>query len=363
MSDIAFKVLVGNGHDDIIFKTIMLKGEKGDRGEAGGAEIDDSTTALTTTWSSSKINSELNALPENFSQLGDVSITAPSDDQAPLYDATAGKWKNKTIDASTLKYNSVKSIKDEIDSKASNLTELDDVSISSPQSNQGLIYNSTTGKWENGSVSVSGNLDDLADVDIDSTSLADGEALKWNATAQKWENGAVSTTSALADLTDVAIGQSIPDMASLVYNATTSKWKDEKLNGKLLPMSTTEPNSMVADRIEALESGRTWELLGSRSLGNQSNPNDGDIEFNDKTLEGKNEILFGVCINNTTNPLRITLIVPMSDFETYGAFQDFTIGTSIRVYYTATKTTNHKITISGITSNTSTIFGVRVFAR
>ena len=241
MSDVAFKVLIGNGYDDILFKTIMLKGEKGDRGEAGGAEIDDSSTALTTTWSSSKINSEFNALPKNFSELGDVSITAPSDDQAPLYDATAGKWKNKTVDASTLKYNSVKSIKDEIDAKASNLTELDDVAISSPQSNQGLIYNSTTGKWGNGTVAVSGNLDDLADVDIDSASLADGEALKWNATAQKWENGAVSTTTALANLTDVSLDSSIPDSSSLVYNATEGKWENEQLDATNLPISSSDP--------------------------------------------------------------------------------------------------------------------------
>ena len=261
MSDVAFKVLIGNGYDDILFKTIMLKGEKGDRGEAGGAEIDDSSTALTTTWSSSKINSEFNALPKNFSELGDVSITAPSDDQAPLYDATAGKWKNKTVDASTLKYNSVKSIKDEIDAKASNLTELDDVAISSPQSNQGLIYNSTTGKWGNGTVAVSGNLDDLADVDIDSASLADGEALKWNATAQKWENGAVSTTTALANLTDVSLDSSIPDSSSLVYNATEGKWENEQLDATNLPISSSDPMN-TKDYIDTKQN-KTWTLLGT----------------------------------------------------------------------------------------------------
>ena len=229
MNDIAFKVIVGNGYDDIIFKTIMLKGEKGDRGEAGGAEIDDSTTTTTTTWSSTKINTEILALPKNFSELRDVQISAPADDQAPVYDATAGKWKNKTIDASTLKYNSVKSIKDEIDSKASNLTELDDVNISNPQNNQGFIYDSATGKWKNGNPSISGDLDDLDDVNIDLNTLADGQAVKWDAQQQKWVNGAVSTTSALVDLTDVALDSPIPDFSSLVYNATLGKWKNKQL--------------------------------------------------------------------------------------------------------------------------------------
>lgn len=61
MNDIAFKVIIKNdGIDDVIFKTLMLKGEKGDRGEAGGAQIDDSTISSSTTWSSSKSNTELN---------------------------------------------------------------------------------------------------------------------------------------------------------------------------------------------------------------------------------------------------------------------------------------------------------------
>ena len=90
MSDIAFSVLVGNGYDDIIFKTIMLKGQQGNSiasitktstsgkvdtytitltdGTIGGTftvtngqdgapvNIDDTVTALDKTWSSSKLS-------------------------------------------------------------------------------------------------------------------------------------------------------------------------------------------------------------------------------------------------------------------------------------------------------------------
>lgn len=189
MSDIAFKVLIGNGYDDILFKTIMLKGEKGDQGEAGATGIDDSVVASDKTWSSSKIKNEMDSLPKNFSALNDVEINTPQDDQAPLYDATAGKWKNKTVDASTLKYSSTKTIKQQIDDK-SVLTGLNDVAISSPQGNQGLVYNATTGKWE---------------------------------------NGAVSSTSALAQLTDVLLNTPIENLSSLVYDLTSGKWKDKRL--------------------------------------------------------------------------------------------------------------------------------------
>lgn len=87
MSDIAFSVLVGNGYDDIIFKTIMLKGDKGNSiasiektstsglvdtytitlsdGTIGGTftvtngndiNIDDSVVSASKTWSSSKLS-------------------------------------------------------------------------------------------------------------------------------------------------------------------------------------------------------------------------------------------------------------------------------------------------------------------
>lgn len=63
MSDIAFSVIVNNnGIDDIIFKTIMLKGEKGDKGDDGDATIDDSQVSSSYVWSSSKTNSEISAV-------------------------------------------------------------------------------------------------------------------------------------------------------------------------------------------------------------------------------------------------------------------------------------------------------------
>lgn len=63
MSDIAFSVIVNNdGVDDIVFKTIMLKGEKGDKGDDGDATINDSIVSPSYVWSSSKTNSEISAV-------------------------------------------------------------------------------------------------------------------------------------------------------------------------------------------------------------------------------------------------------------------------------------------------------------
>ena len=255
MSDIAFKVLIGNGYDDVLFKTIMLKGEKGDQGEAGGALIDDTTTSTEKTWSSSKINSEISAKPSAFSQLNDVAITNISDGQMPVYDFTTGKWKNQNVDASTLKYNSVKTIKDELDAKASSLTDLDDVNITNPQNDQGMIYDSTTGKWKNGNPAVSGDLDDLDDVQINLNTLANGQVLKWDAQNNKWVNGNGSSASALADLSDVDLDSTIPDSSSLVYNATEGKWENKQLDATNLPIESGSATN-TKDYIDSGLSGK-----------------------------------------------------------------------------------------------------------
>ena len=63
MSDIAFSVIVNNnGIDDIVFKTIMLKGEKGDKGDDGDATINDSIVSSSYVWSSQKTSNEISAV-------------------------------------------------------------------------------------------------------------------------------------------------------------------------------------------------------------------------------------------------------------------------------------------------------------
>ena len=110
------------------------------------------------------------------------------------------------------------------------------------------------------------NITDLADVDV--TTPTDGEILVYN--NGTWENQANPASTAnfgpdydentTYNTGDKVIYQGLfyvcnDDNVTGTWDAT--KWDAftvADLNGKLLPMSTTEPNSMVADRIEALES-------------------------------------------------------------------------------------------------------------
>lgn len=69
---------------------------------------------------------------------------------------------------------------------ASNLSELEDVVLTSLKTGQILKYNATVGKWYNADGIEIESLGDIADVNL--SSLADGQVIAWNATTEKWEN-------------------------------------------------------------------------------------------------------------------------------------------------------------------------------
>ena len=71
-------------------------------------------------------------------------------------------------------------------SGSSTLASLSDVNITTPTDGQGLVYNNTTQKWENGTVSSASSIDTLTDVNL--TNLTNGQILKYNSTSQEWEN-------------------------------------------------------------------------------------------------------------------------------------------------------------------------------
>lgn len=66
------------------------------------------------------------------------------------------------------------------------LENLTDVNITTPTGGQGLVYNNTTQKWENGNVSSASSIDTLTDVHL--TNLTDGQVLKYDSTNQEWIN-------------------------------------------------------------------------------------------------------------------------------------------------------------------------------
>lgn len=335
MNDIAFKVIIKNdGIDDVIFKTLMLKGEKGDKGDAGGAEIDDSTTSASKTWSSNKIRNEIDAKPVNLSQLGDVDLDTITDGQMLGYNLTAGKWENKTADASALKYDANTSIKDKIDDKADS-AGLSLVAVSG-------AYDDLSNKPQLADVATSGNYDDLSnkptipdeltelgDVDIDAMSLTDGDGLKWNATTGKWENGAVSTTSALIDLTDVALDSPIPDFSSLVYNATEGKWKNKQLT---IACTEAQYNTWKNASPSQLIPCTHYVLTDAQNL----NPTADDIEFSAGVSVADELTSLDANKQDKLSVSAVTTISsnPLVQMRTYGKIVQISVNTLTNTYGT-----------------------------
>jgi hypothetical protein len=96
------------------------------------------------------------------------------------------------------------------------LNELGDVTITSPSNGEALIYNSTSGDWENGTVSASvAALNDVGDVAI--TTPANTQVIKYNSTSGDWENGAVAyaDVSGTPTLATVATTGAYSDLSGL----------------------------------------------------------------------------------------------------------------------------------------------------
>jgi len=263
MSDIAYKVIVNNnGTDDIIFKTIMLKGNNGSSiasiektSTSGNVDtytvyLDDGTVGGTFTVTNSDASS--------LNNLTDVTISSAQGGQALIYDGTAGKWKNADIaqsiadqtdvalsslaDGDSLVYDSTTS-KWKNEALPDELSELGDVAISSAQSGEALIFNAVTGKWQNGDVVE--NLESLSDVAI--SSAQDGNVLAYDANTGKWSNINISIAQSLDDLTDVDI-TTPSDGQALIYDADSGEWKNGSVStvGSLDDLTDVSISSAVA---------------------------------------------------------------------------------------------------------------------
>lgn len=150
--------------------------------------------------------------PSAFAGLSDVDVTGVQNGQVPVYNSTSSKWENETL-----------TIPDEI-------TDLSDVSISSVQDGQGLIYDSASSKWKNQNIPSGGasELDDLTDVTI--SGMTDGQVLEYDSALSKWKNASLTIPDELTDMSDVSVS-SVQNGQVLKYNSTSSKWENANESG------------------------------------------------------------------------------------------------------------------------------------
>ena len=99
------------------------------------------------------------------------------------YDSDNVIFDNEPVEGHAAPYTvTSQGIKAALDSVAATipdeLNDLSDVNISSPSSNQALVWDAENNRWTNGEVSTVGNLDDLSDVDT--TGKATGDSLRYD---------------------------------------------------------------------------------------------------------------------------------------------------------------------------------------
>ncbi|MEH2126440.1 hypothetical protein [Nostoc sp.] len=140
-----------------------------------------SSIDLSDYYTQEEVDNLINNNPVNLIDLQDVSVVSPTNGQILVYDdIVTGKWINQTLSTSggstdlTNYYTSIQTdnllankanksttyTKIETDALLSArdaLTELIDVTLTSPSNGQALTYNSTTGKWINQTISAGGS--------------------------------------------------------------------------------------------------------------------------------------------------------------------------------------------------------------
>lgn len=83
------------------------------------------------------------------------------------------------------------------------LASLTDVQINSATQGQILQFDVTAGKWKNVTKQWLTELEQMEDVDIDTSTLANGQTLVYNSVTNKWENGSISSYPKLNDIPTV----------------------------------------------------------------------------------------------------------------------------------------------------------------
>lgn len=101
------------------------------------------------------------------------------------------------------------------------------------------------------------SLGQLSDVDIDTTTLAEGQSIVYNPTTQKFENGEVSTVAALDDLTDVSITSA--QKGDSLRNDGNGNWVNEPTT---VTMTLAEWNAMsTAEQTAWINSHKNTRLI------------------------------------------------------------------------------------------------------
>lgn len=239
--------------------------------------------------------------------LADVSISSVTDGQVLAYDGNSGEWVNESLP-----------------SIPKDITDLSDVSVTSASNGQVLKYNN--GIWENVNESTGSTvsvtqiqstgtkiatitvdsvdtdlytpnggggavaLDDLSDVDIDTTTLANHDELVYNSSTSQWENKQVTVTLTQAQYDAlVNAGTVDPDVFYLITDASIVPWTD-------LTSTLTAGSTSIIFSNARITANSTIDVY-----------TDSDIDYNSITVTtGQVVITFDAQVNNVSVKVRVS---------------------------------------------------------
>jgi hypothetical protein len=150
-----------------------------------------------------------------------VSISSPSNGEALVYNGTSGEWENNTVSASVAA-----------------LDDIGDVSAAAPSNTNVIKYNSTSGDWESGAVAYSEvtGTPTLGTASAEDVGTSAGNVVQLNGSAQlpsvdgSLLTGISASVAALNDIGDVSAAS--PNNGDVIaYNSTSGDWEATAQSG------------------------------------------------------------------------------------------------------------------------------------
>ena len=255
-------VVISNVADGEILQYDSTSGKWINVSNAGGVQIDDTTTSTTETWSSNKINTELGNKQGILTTSNGIDITNGT--------ITA------KIDGDTITFNAQGQMIASVG--ASSLNDLTNVNITTPIDGQVLKYNQTTSKWEN-QVDAGGAIID--DTTTSSSTVWSSSKVNTEITSKTeiddtsttvsntWSASKISNVIAALALVDFSVVQTLP-----IQDISTHTIY-------LVPKSTAQTDDVYDEYIYI---NNDWEHIGSTTvdLSNYYTKTEADTLFDDK---------------------------------------------------------------------------------
>ena len=215
----------------------------------------------------------------------------------------------------------------------STLADLSDTTIASPTAGQALVYNNSTQKWTNGTVSTVGSIDDLNDVDT--TGKAEGDSLRYDSGSGEWVAKPIVIEVTQAEYDQLVLDGDLQPLTTYVItdapnlNATaqnlsydggaTSTYDEVETAktsiGTLANLTTTTKSSLVGAINELVTDKKDSSFFKSTGVGNFPNlVGDGQVWL----IVGQRMTLNATCVlvcNRSGTTMSVKEVVKDSGFS------------------------------------------------